>query len=415
VRIVALAYACEPGKGSEPGAGWAWARMLAGLGETWVITRANNRQAIEAALDQVPERDRLRFVYVDLPPWARSWKRGLRGVRLYYLLWQAAAVNRARSLHRALSFDLAWHLTLANAWLGSLGPFIGPPFIYGPVGGGTRPPLGLLPSLGARGIAYEALRELARFGGRYLNPLARVAWNRAILILAQNDDTRRWLPERHRSKATVFPNVVLEEIPSSPRAEPGEADHRVLFAARLLAWKGGSLAIQTIGLLPGWRLTIIGSGPDEDRLRRMAARTGLSDRVSFTPAIPREELLRRMQDAHVFLFPSLHDEAGWVVAEAASSGLSTVCLDVGGPALLGGTAVPPSTPGRTASALAGAVRSAATTRPSVVDFSLVARSDLLKDLLAARGLLAFPRRAGSPSGAAQEPTTIPFGHSGAPG
>jgi hypothetical protein len=46
MRILAFAYACEPGRGSEPGAGWSWARMLAGIGETWVVTRANNRPAV---------------------------------------------------------------------------------------------------------------------------------------------------------------------------------------------------------------------------------------------------------------------------------------------------------------------------------------------------------------------------------
>ena len=29
MRILAIAYACEPDVGSEPGAGWAWSRMLA--------------------------------------------------------------------------------------------------------------------------------------------------------------------------------------------------------------------------------------------------------------------------------------------------------------------------------------------------------------------------------------------------
>jgi hypothetical protein len=75
VRIVAFAYACEPESGSEPGAGWMWAR----LGESWLITRANNRAAIEASLPAVAERDRLHFEYVDLPAWARFWKRG-RGI-----------------------------------------------------------------------------------------------------------------------------------------------------------------------------------------------------------------------------------------------------------------------------------------------------------------------------------------------
>jgi glycosyltransferase involved in cell wall biosynthesis len=46
-----------------------------------------------------------------------------------------------------------------------------------------------------------------------------------------------------------------------------------------------------------------------------------------------------MRRANVFLFPSLHDEAGWVVLEAFANGLPVICLDVGGPPVLGGTPV----------------------------------------------------------------------------
>jgi NAD(P)-dependent dehydrogenase (short-subunit alcohol dehydrogenase family) len=129
VKLLAFAYACEPAEGSEPGAGWMWARMLARYGDTWVITRANNREVIESAIDEIPERGRLHFVYVDLPAWARSWKRGSRGLRPYYLLWQLAALRVARRLHRTIGFDLVWHLTLANAWPGRWGGR--PPMVTG--------------------------------------------------------------------------------------------------------------------------------------------------------------------------------------------------------------------------------------------------------------------------------------------
>jgi hypothetical protein len=151
-RIVVLAYACEPEKGSEPGAGWAWVRILARIGPVWVVTRSNNAPAIEARLPELPERERLTFVYADLPPWTRFWKRGHRGVRLYYLLWQIAAVREARRLRREQKLDLVWHLTLANAWLGSLAPLVGGPFAYGPVGGGVGTAWKLLPSIGGRGV-----------------------------------------------------------------------------------------------------------------------------------------------------------------------------------------------------------------------------------------------------------------------
>lgn len=336
LRIVAFAYACEPDKGSEPGAGWVWAQMLTTLGQVWVVTRANNRPAIEAALPSLESRDRLHFVYVDLPRWARFWKRGQRGVRLYYLLWQMAALVRARRLHRRERFDLAWHLTLANAWLGSTAALVGPPFVYGPVGGGVGTSWRLLPALGGRGIAYELFRAWTRFWGRYLNPLARLAWMRASVILAQNGDLERWLPARHRSKVRVFQNAVLD---GSPLPSAGEsAPSRVaVYAGRLLAWKGVAIGIRAIAELPDWRFVVCGSGPDELRLRRLAERLGIVERVEFRGWVARERLQEIMQtEADVFLFPSMHDEAGWVVVEALAAGLPVICLDIGGPpALIG--------------------------------------------------------------------------------
>jgi glycosyltransferase involved in cell wall biosynthesis len=336
VKLLALAYACEPSEGSEPGAGWMYARMLARLGETWVVTRANNRTVIEEELPTTPERDALHFVYVDLPSWARWWKRGTRGLRPYYLLWQLAALREARRLHHRLGFDLTWHVTLANAWLGSSGSLVGPPFVFGPVGGGVGPPWRLVPPMGVGPAVYELLRAAGRGTGRYANPLARVAWSRARTILVQNRETIGWLPRRHRHKAKVFPHVVLSRPPA---VEPRTAGRprTALFAGRLLSWKGVDLAIAAIAASPGWQLVVCGKGPDEDRLRRLAQRAGVADRVAFRGWVPRDEVLRIMrEEAGVFLFPSLHDEAGWVLVEALAAELPIVCLDRGGPPLLAG-------------------------------------------------------------------------------
>jgi hypothetical protein len=84
MKILAFDKACDPDEGSEPGAGWTWSRMLAQLGASWVITRSNNRAPIETALNGVPERNKLRFVYVHVPKWLRFWKKGRRGVHGYH-------------------------------------------------------------------------------------------------------------------------------------------------------------------------------------------------------------------------------------------------------------------------------------------------------------------------------------------
>jgi glycosyltransferase involved in cell wall biosynthesis len=361
LRMLVFAYACEPQRGGEPEAGWIWSRMLARIGETWVMTRTNNREVIESHMEDLPERENIRFVYVDLPPWARFWKRRDKGARLYYLLWQVAALSRAMKLRRQVGFDVVWHLTWANAWIGSLAAFFALPFVYGPVGGGVGMDWRFISVLGIRGTFYEIARSIARYLARYANPLARLAWRRARLILVQNPETRSWLPRRHRAKAIVFPNVVIDRASPPEVAPPRRPPTTAIYVGRLVPLKGLALALRVLTLLPEWRLIICGTGPDERRLKRMARRLRVEDRVEFHGSIPKSEVGSFMRRADVFLFPSLHDEGGFVVAEALAEGLPVVCLDRGGPPVIGGRAVTPGGASETVAALAAAMSEAAGT------------------------------------------------------
>lgn len=356
LRIVAFAYACEPELGSEPGAGWEWARMLAELGDVWVITRENNRSAIEAALETVPERGSLRFVYVDLPEKARFWKRGQRGIRFYYLLWQIAALRTARRLAPEVRPNLVWHVTLANAWLGSLAPLLGCPFVYGPVGGGVGTPWRMMRGAPKKAIAYEIGRVAARTLGRYVNPAARLAWSRATLILAQNEDTRQWLPRRHRGKAVVFPNAIIHGNGRASAIDRSRPKRTALFAGRLIFWKRPDLALTAVSSAQDWRLLVCGSGPEEAKLQRLAKRLDCEERIEFLGWQARDQFLALMSErADVLLFPSLHDESPWVVTEALACGLPVICCDRGGPPALAGSAaiaITPTTAGETAARLA---------------------------------------------------------------
>jgi glycosyltransferase involved in cell wall biosynthesis len=332
--------------------------MLARIGEVWVITRESNRGVIEAALPQLPEKENLHFEYVDLPARARFWKRGAKGARLYYLLWQVVAFRRARILSRDSPFDLVWHLTWANVWMGAIAPLLRYPFVYGPVGGGVGMDWKFVSVVGVRGAILEAVRSAARTVARYFNPLARLPWWRADLILVQNPETRDWLPGRHHEKTIVFPHVVLDEHGSERKAgDPRQP--AALFVGRLLPWKGMALALRTLVLLDDWHLIVCGSGPDEHRLKRIAEKLKVDQRVRFLGWVSTTRVRELMLgEADVLLFPSLHDEGGFVVAEALAAGLPVVCLKRGGPPEIGGTGVIPTDVSTTVEELARAVPAA---------------------------------------------------------
>ena len=97
MKLLLSAYACEPGLGSEPGVGWNSVLQAARFHEVWVLTREVNRKGIEQA-NAAAQPARVHFVYIDLPSGLRFWKKGRRGLYLYYYLWQILAYRRAARL-----------------------------------------------------------------------------------------------------------------------------------------------------------------------------------------------------------------------------------------------------------------------------------------------------------------------------
>ena len=394
-RILAIAYACMPAVGSEPGTGFAWARILGGIGETWILTRPwpARRAELEAALAAAPEAATVHLEYVDLPRrlGTADWDPFTHGhQRLEYLLWQLAALRTARRLARRHKVDLVWHLTFANVWMGSVGALVGPRFILGPVGGGVGPPWRLLAGSGPRAVVGEIVRSAVRTAARYLNPLARLAWSRAVLILAQNRETLAWLPASARPRTVLFHHVALEERPAARQPRPSDGAPPVaMFAGRLIPWKGVALAVRAVAALPGWGLIVAGSGSQEGALRELAGRLGIADRVEFRGWVPRQAVLDAMRDeADVLLFPSLHEEGGWAVGEALAMGLPVVCLDRGGPPLVGGRPVATGPQGATVDRLAAAARAAVEDPPTAAPIPFLEdRRAALLETLQARGLV----------------------------
>jgi glycosyltransferase involved in cell wall biosynthesis len=339
MRILVSAYACEPGKGSEPAVGWNWVRQLARHHDVWVITRANNRDVIERAM-QGPAEGRPAFLYTDLPSWARAWKRGQRGARVYSYLWQFAALRVALRAHREVRFDLVHHLTFATAVAPALVCLVPAPFVWGPVGGGVGMPWRFAGELGAAGVAYEILRSARRCVGRYLDPLVRITWIRADRILVQNRETLDWLPARHRHKAMVCPNAGFDPAEIVPRAARAHGSVLAVAAGRLLPTKGFSLAIRAFARARrgDLRLVVVGDGRDRTRLERLAGSLGVDSRVRFVGWQPQDALFELFSRAHVLLMPSLHEDCGFVVPEAMAHGAVPVVLHSGGPPQLVGDA-----------------------------------------------------------------------------
>src|SRR5437867_5930630 len=164
LRVLISAYACEPNKGSEPEIGWQWALQMARFHDVTVLTRTNNRTAIEQGLESVREKQPLpKFVYHDLNAFLLRIKRRSKTVKLYYLLWQKSARDLIERLHEAHQFDLMHHVTFAGFRYPSAIWGHGVLCIWGPVGGVESIPPRLLPWHHPVSLAHAVLRHIHNF------------------------------------------------------------------------------------------------------------------------------------------------------------------------------------------------------------------------------------------------------------
>ncbi len=110
LNILISAYACEPYRGSEPGVGWNLSLELSKHCDVTVITRSNNRPIIEKYLNDNPQ-ENIKFIYYEIPKLLSWWKKGQRGVHLYYYLWQIGIFFKIKKVGFS-QFDLIHHFTL---------------------------------------------------------------------------------------------------------------------------------------------------------------------------------------------------------------------------------------------------------------------------------------------------------------
>lgn len=337
-RILLSAYACEPEKGSEPGVGWAWVKELSAHHNLWVITRSNNRSIIESREDELS--GEIHFVYVDLPPVLRFWKRGNFGINLYYHLWQIAAWIRCRRLVAEESIELAHHVTLMTVTRFSFVTLLGIPSVIGPVGGLQQCPVGARKFV--RHSFREALRNLS-IASLWLNPLFRFSVGRVTRLILATGSGQKNLPASIARNAPVVLQIGADFPPECEEAvRPSwlTGEYVVLWSGRLEDHKGLEILIRAVGQLKttgsaaikDLQVIVTGKGPEKSFYLSLIESLGIQEHFHFAGWLDRDMYEQLWQEADVFAFTSLRETTGVALQEAMLRGKACVVVANGGPA-----------------------------------------------------------------------------------
>ncbi|MBH5133085.1 glycosyltransferase family 4 protein [Streptomyces sp. HB-N217] len=222
---------------------------------------------------------------------------------------------------------------------------------------GAAAPLGLMaPALRRAGAERLVATTHGHEAGWAQLPAARQLLRR----IGESTDTITYLGEYTRSRiaGALTPEAAARMVQLPPgvdektfhpasggdevRARLGLTDRPVVVCvSRLVPRKGQDTLIRAmpriLGAEPDAVLLVVGGGPYEKDLRRLAAETGVADSVHFTGPVPWSELPAHYGAGDVFAMPCRTRRGGLdveglgiVYLEASATGLPVVAGDSGG-------------------------------------------------------------------------------------
>jgi glycosyltransferase involved in cell wall biosynthesis len=332
LKIMVSAYACEPDKGSEPGVGWNWVLQMSKYFDLWVITRLSNRETIERYIYSHPEYTNIHFIFFDLPKWIRFWKKGMRGVRVYYNIWQLMINHIIKKVMIENDIEIFHHLTYGNSlWtVSKYGQ--SKCFIWGPTGGVDTIEYQYSKHYDLKCKIIEAVRRTV---------VGMLRWNigfqhrckNANCILCKSYNMQSSVPQKYKNKAVLFTDVAIEPVMLNTSKKNNEITE-FLTVGKLDPWRGFDLVLEAFKRViknnPKVHLAIIGNGNDYKRLRMLIDKLDLNKYVSMLGNVSIEVYRSAMAVCDVVINSCLKEGAVTTSFDAVAYGKPLICIDTGG-------------------------------------------------------------------------------------
>lgn len=342
LRILVLAADANPDSISLALEGYSHSAALAQLHDVTLVARSRNENALKRAGAPFHAIEAIRMPWLDrIVDWSIRWifksnfhSRALTpflypfGLAFEWRVWR-----RVRKKIVSGEFDAVLRILPANPVLPSLFPFLlrnrSIPFVAGPINGGLPWPQGFSQSDNQKSW-IDNLRNVYHF-----LPFARSTFRDSAAIIAGSSQTYAEF-STYRDKLFFVPeNGVDASVCSDKvrRSEPG-SKLELIFLGALVPYKACDLALRAAAPLLKQDLahfTIVGDGPERQRLQELTKSLGIETSVSFCGMLPHSEAMRRLRTADVMVYPSVREFGGAVVVEALASGAVPIVADFGGP------------------------------------------------------------------------------------
>lgn len=332
MNIVITAFEAIPDSGTEAGLAEKWAKAYLNLGHSVTVVTQKSKQdgsfkkweqsginliQLGIARDTAAASKISKFIYSGF----------------VYSRWRAEVIRNSKKLFSGA--DLVQHVSWGSARL--IPPFprkwkSSTSWVWGPLGGGQLP---IFRGVKLSNYPLEILRTLSFAVGFFGVSKFFKRTSIKVNTLSTNNESARFLrlcgvTSIHTMSAD---GIESSEILTSPKhIHAGRVD--LVWAGRLVGTKRADIAIYLVSRLiklglPA-TLSILGSGPEAQKLNELIRKLNLGSNVRLEGKVPWRQVGNYLRSSDFLIFTSMRDSSAPAVLEAASNATPTLCLRVQG-------------------------------------------------------------------------------------
>ncbi|MCX6935852.1 MAG: glycosyltransferase family 4 protein [Verrucomicrobia bacterium] len=342
MKILLIAFSCNPDGGSEGGVGWKAANLISQSHEVWVITHVGNREALLKAqeLGKVPESTKYVFHGKKFQWHPNRMLARLQSWKIYYDWLRALPSFMAISMGE-MSFDLIHHVTIATWRIPPILRGQSAPLVWGPIGGAANYPWRLLGVTSFYGGLFEIFRNIMNTLTRDRPQFKRGVRATAAVICANNETARTITCARGTEKnvykltAASFSKQERDEFLGLLKTKIYEGELRAFAGGICIGSKGLLLALLALKKAKeaGHTIhyTIASTGPELQFLKRKARSLGLMGQVEFHAGFRGNAYKEVLGGSQIYLLPSFREGSPSTILEAMLAGAVPVVMKASTP------------------------------------------------------------------------------------
>lgn len=329
MKLLYIAYSCDPYNGSEDKIGWNVPLESTKTNEVYVITKEEHRENIKKYMLENNVKN-MHVYYIDIPfIYKKLFKGFLYSGRLN--IWNRKAFPLAKKICEKKKIDLIHQITpIEFRSIGNYGRIKNTKFVCGPLGGGEKIPNGLKSYVKSHEIV-EIIRMCMNYLSRFRLKIGGKLKDCDCILFA-NKETRDFLLKGNRllCQQKIITEIAISNEDIIKRKTKRKSEQcRFLVAGRLIYRKGHSFLLDVLERIPEecqYQCRIVGSGPEYDYLRNKCNSEQLKEHVILIGNLPFEQMKSEYEKADVLIMPSLRETTGSVILEAMAKGIPIVTI-----------------------------------------------------------------------------------------